>query len=146
MTPGSLEHGLAIEAQGNAEKDSGAAATLLLHAAGVLQVHDAALAARARNAGARALLEAGRSQEAVAELKVNLRHAREQTPEAALARASVGLAEVVCGNAAAGVEQLQESMHELHRLLGRAHPTSHKVQHLWCTAEMTDKAVLIKHV
>ncbi len=146
LQPGSLEHGLLIEAQGKAEPEPGAAATLLLHAAGVLQPHDRALAACARHAGARALLRAGRAREAVAELRTNLRHAPGATTEAALARASVGLAEVVDGNVDAGVQQLQQSMHELHGLLGRAHPTSHHVQHLWCVAEMTEKSILINHV
>jgi hypothetical protein len=146
LQPGSLEHGLLIEAQGKAEPEPAAAATLLLHAAGVLQSHDRALAARARHEAARALLLAGRTREAVAELRSNLRRAPEATAEAALARVSVGLAEVVDGNVETGVQQLQQSMHELHGLLGRAHPTSHHVQRLWCVAEITDKSALIGHL
>ncbi len=147
LVPGSLEHGLAIESQAKLEADPNAAATLFLHAAGVLSKHSSVHSLRARHSGAVSLLHAGRAQEALHELRTNLRLSGAGV-DMAMARVSVGLAEVIVGNKSGGIDLLQESMHQLHKELGRAHPLSHKVQKLWSVAELQEEDLshLIKHV
>ena len=147
LVPGSLEHGLAIESQAKEEKDHNAAATLFLHAAGVLSAHNAADARRARHDGAVRLLMGGRTDEALAELKFNERFAASPV-DAALSRVSIGLVEVIRGNKEDGINMLQDSMLQLHQMLGRAHPVARTVQKLWVIADMQDDnpSLLIKHV
>jgi hypothetical protein len=148
VAPGSLEQGLAIESQARNEPDQNVAATLFLHAAGVLGPNSLD-ARRARHAGARCLLRCGRTEEALAELKQNLRSTLSSPVEHALARVSVGVAEVIRGNKADGIALLEESMHELHSRLGKVHPLSHKVMHLWLAVDLQDRgstSFLIDHV
>ena len=147
LEAGSLEHGLAVEARGLAETEAGARGSLLLFAASELEKHDAEAARRARREGARALLSVPeRREEAVAALRREADRAS-QGYERAAARASLGMALAAAGKAEEGVAVLQEAVHEMNEVLGRAHPVAHNVQRLWIMAGLQeDLEVLRKHV